>query len=595
MDESGDVHITGVEVDEENHQPVDNFDEDNIEPRLRGKMLNPVNDDDDDDNASGLFVHASASHAPSSIPPNALQLMLARQREMAQSLRSREQTTSPKDSVAADDPTSNHDAAEKAPSTVGAATTTTATIRRPFKNKAAADFAAAKKKYDRKKRAGTLAQAEEIEFLVKQNAEEARLRKIQMDKEFDEMPSGDETVEVDEDGGGGTTHVPAFSTLMSEEEPSEAEPRTLKRGRPRKKAAAAADGDDAGAMPAPKKKRASKKAAAAEADDASDVLERFRKKHENGGTKQKKKNTAAANKKKAPTKNPHQGSEMTNTTSLIGNDVFADTAATRYLPDQPTLDGTRQKDRALKHLIASVADEDRRAAGQDKKALLDATKDFTGTGSCFPAEDGNWAVKGMKTTLKHYQVMGTAFMRRRENAQHEPRGGILADQMGLGKTIMMLANIVNGKPVMKDAKPRCTLIVAAPALVGQWVQEIATHTQSQRESKKHGIGLVVQFRAGNRIQSNNTEAVLSEADIVLTTYHEVAKSYPKANVPANLVTAEQKDDWWREHFEQEKGTLHRVSWLRVVLDEAQAIKNHRGHTSMACRALISKHNWAITG
>jgi SNF2 family DNA or RNA helicase len=40
--------------------------------------------------------------------------------------------------------------------------------------------------------------------------------------------------------------------------------------------------------------------------------------------------------------------------------------------------------------------------------------------------------------------MGSAFMRRRENDATEPRGGLMADQMGLGKTLMMLANIVNG-------------------------------------------------------------------------------------------------------------------------------------------------------
>ena len=44
----------------------------------------------------------------------------------------------------------------------------------------------------------------------------------------------------------------------------------------------------------------------------------------------------------------------------------------------------------------------------------------------------------MKTSLKAYQVLGSAFMRRRENALEEPKGGLVADQMGLGKTLMML-------------------------------------------------------------------------------------------------------------------------------------------------------------
>lgn len=73
------------------------------------------------------------------------------------------------------------------------------------------------------------------------------------------------------------------------------------------------------------------------------------------------------------------------------------------------------------------------------------------------------------------------------------------------------------------------------------------------------------------------------------------RSYPKAIVPAELTTAAQKDAWWKVFYEENRGILHQVKWLRVVLDEAQAIKNHRSHTSMACRALTAKHYWAITG
>ena len=49
----------------------------------------------------------------------------------------------------------------------------------------------------------------------------------------------------------------------------------------------------------------------------------------------------------------------------------------------------------------------------------------------------------MRTTLKHYQVLGVGWMRKRENAARPPHGGILADEMGLGKTIMSLACIVD--------------------------------------------------------------------------------------------------------------------------------------------------------
>ncbi|KAK3613111.1 hypothetical protein LTR56_028063 [Elasticomyces elasticus] len=172
----------------------------------------------------------------------------------------------------------------------------------------------------------------------------------------------------------------------------------------------------------------------------------------------------------------------------------------------------------------------------------------------------------------------------------------------------MLANIVNGKP-KKGAERRATLIVASPALgkllasrdeylltllVAQWAHEIGKHTESDRENKDYGVNWI-QNHAGARLKCNDNISEMSSKDIVLTTYGEICKSYPKASYPPELVTSKSKDEWWAKQFEEEKGDLHRVPWLRVVLDEAQAIKNHKSHTSNACRALESEHNWAITG
>jgi hypothetical protein len=75
------------------------------------------------------------------------------------------------------------------------------------------------------------------------------------------------------------------------------------------------------------------------------------------------------------------------------------------------------------------------------------------------------------------------------------------------------------------------------------------------------------LKSGTRIKSNDDTAILEEADIVLvrpvptfcsrsmlilgkTTYYEVSKSYPKAIVPPSKVTAQQKDQWWREFYEK---------------------------------------------
>ena len=41
--------------------------------------------------------------------------------------------------------------------------------------------------------------------------------------------------------------------------------------------------------------------------------------------------------------------------------------------------------------------------------------------------------------------------------------------------------------------------------------------------------------------------------------------------------------------------LHKIFWRRIVLDEAQAIKNHMSQTSIAVRGLLGKYRWALSG
>ena len=127
-------------------------------------------------------------------------------------------------------------------------------------------------------------------------------------------------------------------------------------------------------------------------------------------------------------------------TSLFNSNVFEQQAG-MGAADQPVFQ-TRRKADALKELIASVPIQDKKQVRNDMNTLLQASKDFDGRGACKLAAGGNWLVRGMKTSLKGYQVLGTAFMRRRENDEKEPRGGLMADQMGLGKTLMMLGKCI---------------------------------------------------------------------------------------------------------------------------------------------------------
>ena len=445
-------------------------------------------------------------------------------------------------------------------------------------------FEKAKKTYLKNKKANKISIEQEVSFMQMESDYMARKRKAEADYEYDHR-SSDPGEEDDNDSGLFVAEDgPEFSEISSDEDSDK--PKKRRRGH---------DNDDE----RPQKSRGRGKKVLGQdytQDDVTEIIREARrqanaKSKQNAATKAKPRSKAASNSKAK--KKGCQEAQITNLSNLFGGDVFQDHAATADLRSQPMFADATRKDDAMKKLIASVPQESIHVSRADMRHLDAAMKEFTGQGSVHAAPDGNWAVKGMRTTLKHFQVLGCGFIRQRETQPTEPRGGILADEMGLGKTIMMICNIVNGRPSSRS-RLRTTLVVASPALISQWFNEIRAHCYSSREHK-HGLGTVMVYKSGKMMKSNDDAGFLEQADVVLTSYYEVGKSYPKVIVPEEKVTAKQKEVWWGQFYEKEKGLLHRIDFLRVCLDEAQAIKNRNSHISMACRALSARHRWCITG
>lgn len=46
---------------------------------------------------------------------------------------------------------------------------------------------------------------------------------------------------------------------------------------------------------------------------------------------------------------------------------------------------------------------------------------------------------------------------------------------------------------------------------------------------------------------------------------------------------------------RDQGSLFRVGWTRIVLDEAHSIRNHKSKTSQAVCMLRGGRRWALTG
>ncbi|TGO09907.1 hypothetical protein BTUL_0150g00110 [Botrytis tulipae] len=250
----------------------------------------------------------------------------------------------------------------------------------------------------------------------------------------------------------------------------------------------------------------------------------------------------------------------------------------------------RTQQEQFAHFLAACPEyNDIHKRGASKNALVTAARSF-GRGNV-RANDGKWGLRGMNTTLYNHQLIGASWMCRRECSSDDPRGGILGDAMGIGKTVECIAVIVSNPPDLKEVprEERTTLIVVPSGILSQWKKEL----------KKHAGNTIKKIDV-YKAREERDASLYTSADVVLTTYKQVAKSLPWPDKETLLILkmrgkgkkqfiedaeSSHVESYIRDNWDT-AGVLHQIKWRRVLVDEG---------TSLALNAVKSDCRWIMTG
>jgi non-specific serine/threonine protein kinase len=165
------------------------------------------------------------------------------------------------------------------------------------------------------------------------------------------------------------------------------------------------------------------------------------------------------------------------------------------------------------------------------------------------------APPGMHAVLRPYQERGVGWLSFMEKIG---LGAVLADSMGLGKTVQILA-LLEAERADEAAAAAPTLLICPMSLVANWQREAGRFTPELSVHVHHGA---------ERLSGAEFRDAVEGAQLVITTYGLALR---------------------------DREQLAAAPWHRVVVDEAQAIKNAATKQARAVRSLPAPHRVALTG
>ncbi len=176
--------------------------------------------------------------------------------------------------------------------------------------------------------------------------------------------------------------------------------------------------------------------------------------------------------------------------------------------------------------------------------LRDRLRGFAGIERVAPPELHNGSLRG-------YQERGLDFLCYLSSFRF---GGVLADDMGTGKTIQLISHLLKRK---HDEGPAPSLVIAPTSVTHTWENEIARFAPELRTLRLHS--------GSERVAKYDD---IEHADVVIT-------SYALARIDAVA--------------------LAKYRFRTLILDEAQNAKNPSSQIAKVVRALNAEHRLALTG
>jgi len=167
---------------------------------------------------------------------------------------------------------------------------------------------------------------------------------------------------------------------------------------------------------------------------------------------------------------------------------------------------------------------------------------------------------GLDGDLRPYQKQGLSWL---SHMNSLGLNACLADDMGLGKTIQVIALLLHERETMDSAQYRKiarTLLIAPTSVLSNWQKEIQRFAPQLKCAIHHGSDRIT--------QTDELKKLRKEHNVVITSF--------------NLVRSD-------------SALFKSQTWHRIVVDEAQNIKNPGSAQTRVICSLKSTHRLVLTG